>query len=78
MIMAMAYVLINTELGKETELMKELKSIEGVKEVYFVYGVYDIIVKVEAESVEKLKEVVINKIRRIDKVRSTLTMMVIT
>ncbi|MEM2210822.1 MAG: Lrp/AsnC ligand binding domain-containing protein [Nitrososphaerales archaeon] len=76
--MAMAYVLINTELGKETELMKELKSIEGVKEVYFVYGVYDIIVKVEAESVEKLKEVVINKIRRIDKVRSTLTMMVIT
>ncbi|MCS7115880.1 MAG: Lrp/AsnC ligand binding domain-containing protein [Nitrososphaerota archaeon] len=76
--MAMAYVLINAELGKEAELMKELKAIDGVKEVYFVYGVYDIIVKIEAENVEKLKEAVINRIRRIDKVRSTLTMIVIT
>jgi len=73
----MAFVLINADLGAEEELIKELKNTENVKEVYTVYGVYDIIVKVEADTMEKVKDTITWKIRRMDKVRSTLTMIVI-
>ncbi|MCJ7760329.1 Lrp/AsnC ligand binding domain-containing protein [Candidatus Bathyarchaeota archaeon] len=74
--MATAFVLINAELGKEEGILKELRSIGSVKEAHFVYGVYDIIAKVEADSMEKLKEIVTFKIRRLTDVRSTLTMTV--
>ncbi len=74
--MALAYVLITAETGTEGELLKELMKIEGVEEAYIVYGVYDIIVKVKAESIKKLKEIISWRIRRLPKVRSTLTMMV--
>ncbi|MCX6660720.1 MAG: Lrp/AsnC ligand binding domain-containing protein [Candidatus Bathyarchaeota archaeon] len=74
--MATAFVLINAELGKEEGILKELRSIASVKEAHFVYGVYDIIAKVEADSMEKLKEIVTFKIRRLTDVRSTLTMTV--
>ncbi|MBS7645005.1 MAG: Lrp/AsnC ligand binding domain-containing protein [Candidatus Bathyarchaeia archaeon] len=74
--MPQAFVLINSEIGAEEELLKELKEIENVREAYSVYGVYDIVVKVEADTMEKLKEIVTWRIRRLDKVRSTLTMIV--
>lgn len=74
--MPIAYVLINAELGKEESILEELRNISQVKEAHFVYGVYDIIVKVEAESMDKLKEIVTFKIRRLGDVRSTLTMTV--
>ena len=74
--MPVAFVLINSELGKEEELLKELRSMENIKEAHFVYGVYDVIVKVEAESLEKLKDLITFKIRRLSNVRSTLTMTV--
>ena len=74
--MPLAFILINSELGKEEDVLKELRSIENVKEVHFVYGVYDIIVKVEAENMKELKEIVTFKIRRLNDVRSTLTMTV--
>lgn len=75
--MPTAFVLINVELGAEEELVKGLKKIENVKEVYVVYGVYDVIAKIEADTMERLKETVTWKIRRLDKVRSTLTMIVV-
>jgi len=74
--MPIAFVLINAELGKEESILEELRNIEQVKEAHFVYGVYDIIAKVEAESMDKLKEIVTFKIRRLSEVRSTLTMTV--
>jgi DNA-binding Lrp family transcriptional regulator len=74
--MPTAFVLINAELGKEEGILKELRSIDNVKEAHFVYGVYDIIAKVEADTMEKLKEIVTFKIRRLTDVRSTLTMTV--
>lgn len=74
--MPIAYVLINAELGREKVLLKDLRAIENINEVYLVYGVYDIIVKVEAENMEKLKEILTFKIRRLSDVRSTLTMTV--
>jgi len=74
--MPTAYVLINAELGKENDIIKELRSIVNVKEAHLVYGVYDMVVKVEAESMEKLKEIVTSKIRGLTDIRSTLTMTV--
>ena len=74
--MPTAFVLINAELGKEENILEELRNIDEVKEAHFVYGVYDIITKVEAESMDKLKEIVTFKIRRLSDVRSTLTMTV--
>jgi len=75
--MPMAFVLINADLGAEEQLVKELRGIEFVKEVYVVYGVYDIVCKVESETMEKVKETITWKIRRLDRVRSTLTMIVV-
>jgi len=75
--MPLSFVLINAEIGSEDEVLKELKKLPNVKESYVVYGVYDIVAKVEADSMDKLKEVVTWKIRRLDKVRSTLTMIVV-
>ncbi|MEM1945916.1 MAG: Lrp/AsnC ligand binding domain-containing protein [Candidatus Caldarchaeum sp.] len=75
--MPSAFVLINTEIGAEEEVVNELKKIAYIKEAYVVYGVYDIVAKVEADSMEKLKEIVSWSIRRLEKVRSTLTMLVV-
>ena len=74
--MPLAFVLINAEIGSEAEILKELRKMESVKEAYLVYGVYDIVAKVEADTMEKLKEFTSFKVRRINKVRSTLTMIV--
>ena len=75
--MPMAFVLINADLGAEEELLKSLRNLEFVKDVYVVYGVYDIIARVEADTMEKVKETITWKIRRLDRVRSTLTMIVV-
>ena len=72
--MPKAYVLINVESGFEDEVLRELKSIEGVEEAYFSYGVYDIITKVKSETMESLKDMVTKRIRSLSKVRSTLTL----
>jgi len=72
-----AFVLINTEIGAEAEVLESLKDVEGIAEAYAVYGVYDIIAKVTAENMDKLKEIVTWHVRRLDKVRSTLTMIVV-
>jgi len=72
-----AFIFINTEVGSEEEILKQLRKIDNVKEAHAVYGVYDIVVKVEAVTMDKLREVLASKVRRLDKVSSTLTMIVI-
>jgi len=75
--LATAFVLINVEIGSEDEVLRSLKPISEVKEAHLVYGVYDIIALIETETMQELKDAVSWKIRRVDKVRSTLTMIVI-
>ena len=75
--MPTAYILISVEIGAEGEVLKSLKPVSEIKEAHLVYGVYDIIARVETETMQELKDTVSWKIRRIDKVRSTLTMIVV-
>ena len=73
--MPRAYVLFNVGSGAEEQVLKEAKRIEGVQEAYVSYGVYDLILKVNAASMEELKQLVTHRLRSIDNVRSTLTLM---
>ncbi len=75
--MAIAYVLLNSELGQDSTVETSLKDIPEVKEVYAVYGVYDFIVKLEAVGMSELKDIITNKIRRIQNVRSSLTLITV-
>ena len=72
----MAYVLINCDLGCETALIDELKHHDSIKEVLGVFGAYDIIVKLESANVENLRDIILWKIRKLNRVRSTLTLMI--
>ena len=72
--MVIAFVLLNVNLGTEGEVLARLKEIEGIREAYQVYGVYDIIARVEAESIEGIKGILEGRVRRLVNVRSTLTM----
>ena len=72
--MQTAYVLINCELGKEEAILKSLKDMESVKEVQGTFSAYDIIAKVENSNRDKIRETITMDIRKLQHVRSTLTL----
>jgi DNA-binding Lrp family transcriptional regulator len=77
-----AYVLLNSDLGSDESIISKVKEIldneENIKyEVQGVYGVYDIVLKISSNNTDNLRSVITNKVRKVDKVQSTLTMMVI-
>jgi DNA-binding Lrp family transcriptional regulator len=74
--MAEAYVLINCDLGSEDSVIKQLKKLKGVSEVKGVFGVYDVIARVNAGTETDIKKVV-GDVRSTDGIKSSLTMMVI-
>ena len=73
--MTKAYVLINCDLGSEDKIISDLRKLEHIKDAVGTFGAYDIVAKIEAETSEQLRETVTWKIRKMDKVRSTLTLM---
>ena len=80
--MSTAFVLINSDLGKDIEIIAKIKEIfDSEKEIKYeiqgVYGIYDIVLKVSSDNSAKLRGLVTNQVRRIENVQSTLTMMVI-
>lgn len=72
--MRRAFVLVNTDMGSEHEVQSELKKVGGIVGVDQVYGVYDMVVEIEAESDQELKEIVFSRIRGLEHVRSTLSL----
>ncbi len=74
--MPTAYVLLNTEIGAETHVLKALKKIEGVEEAHSLWGVYDIIANVKAENMEKLKYIITSRIEKVGRINSKLTMII--
>ncbi len=73
--METAYVLINCDLGSEEEILDSLKHMESVKEVHGTFGAYDIIAKVENDNKDNLREIITWNIRKLEHIRSTLTLM---
>jgi len=69
-----AYVLIQCDLGAEGEIIEELSKIEQIKEVRGTYGIYDIFCRIEADSKNVLDDVITFKIRKVPKIRSTITL----
>ncbi|MFQ5870784.1 MAG: Lrp/AsnC family transcriptional regulator [Candidatus Geothermarchaeales archaeon] len=74
--MALAFVLLNVEPGTEEEVRDTVSKIEEVKEAHLVYGTYDMVLKLRADTMDEVKKAVTGKIRKLDEVRSTLTMLV--
>lgn len=68
------YILINCDLGSEVDIINELTKIPEIKEVRGTYGVYDIFVKLQGDSSATLENIITHKIRRISKIRSTVTL----
>jgi DNA-binding Lrp family transcriptional regulator len=75
--MALCYVLLNVDPGSEEKVLNEVRKIPNVKKSHRVYGVYDMVAEVEADSMDGLKQIVTWKIRKLEGVRSTLTAIVI-
>jgi len=69
-----AYVLISCESGSETNIISNLKSIETVKHANGTFGTYDIIAEIESDSSDKLQESITTRIRKVPKIRATLTL----
>ena len=74
--MPTAYILLNTEIGAEKQVLKALQKVEGVEEAHSLWGVYDIIANVKAESMEELKDIITKRIEKIGKINSKLTMII--
>jgi DNA-binding Lrp family transcriptional regulator len=72
--MPTAYVLINTEIGSEFDVLEELKKVEGVEEAHNLWGVYDIIASIKADTMDKLTSIITKKIEKIGRVNAKLTM----
>lgn len=79
--MPTAYVLLNSDLGSDESIIDEVKQVLAEENVTYeiqgVYGVYDIVLKLSSDNAEKLRGIITNRVRKIGKVQSTLTMMVI-
>ena len=75
--MAQAYVIIHCETGMEEWVIRNLKKIEGVKEVAGVLSLYDIVVKVEAKDQYILEKIITKQIRKVGHIHTTMTLMVI-
>ena len=74
--MSKAFILINVESGSEDKVVKQLKEMGLVEEAYVSYGVYDLVIKIKAETMELLKKT-ISEIRMVNNVRSTLSLILI-
>lgn len=72
--MTIAYVLINCELGAEEAIMEKLKQIEQVIDVFGTIGTHDMMVKIDAENFEKVREIASRNIQRIEKIRNISTL----
>ena len=68
-----AYVMLNCDLGKEHEIMEQLRELEQVVDVFETIGTHDMLVKLQAENFEKVREIVSRNIQQLKNVRSTTT-----
>ncbi len=75
--MISAVVLVNTDLGSQDKVLESLRHVEGVEEAHALYGVYDLLIKIKAISVDRLKDITKSRIKEIAGVTSSLTLMIV-
>jgi DNA-binding Lrp family transcriptional regulator len=74
--MPKACVLLNTEIGSELSVLEALRKVEGVEEAHNLWGVYDVVASVRADTMDKLKAIINKKIEKLEKVNAKLTMII--
>ena len=70
-----AYVLVNAELGMASEITKTLEDVNEITNIHGLLGLYDLIIEIEGDDMDRIKEVALNNIRRLDNVKSTITLL---
>ena len=71
-----AYMLISCEIGEEQSLYSQLKEIPEVKNCLITYGSYDVVAEFVTDSASQINEIITSKIRKLEKIRSTITLRV--
>ncbi|MCH8859612.1 MAG: Lrp/AsnC ligand binding domain-containing protein [Nitrososphaerota archaeon] len=74
--MEKAYIFLSCEIGKELEIASQLRTINEIKNVMITYGEYDIVVEAETKNSDKMDNLLTSKIRKLEKIRSTITLRV--
>lgn len=74
--MEKAYILLSCEIGKEHELASQLRILDDIKSVMITYGEYDIVVEAETKNTDQMDNLITSKIRKLEKIRSTITLRV--
>jgi DNA-binding Lrp family transcriptional regulator len=74
--MVSAVVLVNTDLDSHDDVLESLKQVEGVEEAHALYGVYDFLVKINASTIDDVKNITKSKIKKVSGVTSSLTLMI--
>ncbi len=74
--MEKAIILLSCEIGTEHDIAKQLSKINEIKNVMITYGEYDIVVEAETENVQKMDALIISQIRKLEKIRTTITLRV--
>ena len=75
--MISAVVLVNTNIGEETQVLKNIKNVEGVEEAHALWGIYDLMVKIKAQTVDRLKEIIKLRLQKLTGVSNVLTLMIV-
>ena len=74
--MEKAYILISCDIGKEHELASQLRQFDEIGSVMITYGDYDIVIEAQTEKSEQMDDLITSKIRKLEKIRSTITLRV--
>lgn len=74
--MEKAYILLSCEIGKESEVSSQLSNIDEIKNIMITYGAYDIVLEAETSNSTQMDNLITSKIRKLDKIRSTITLRV--
>lgn len=75
--MISAVVLVNTKIGEENQVLEKIKKVEGVEEAHALWGIYDLMVKVKAQTIDKLKVIIKSHLRQVSGVSTVLTLMIV-
>ena len=70
-----AYVLLNAEPRKEASIINALQDVKEITNIYSIYSIYDLIIEMDADSTDRIKEIVFNDIRCLEHVKSTITLL---